>query len=217
MLSFVNRFFKKKYSSEDLKYFELRDINISWWPTLDLNYWGITKCGNTKIRSHLHTLSTGGEYQISSDFERENLVFLTREKAFANGARNFTVTRHPLLRFVSVWKDLCRTRPKRGVKAGLDPSWSLLQLANWVKDMPDEVVDVHFKSQNWFIPKKLDVEIDLNNLDRDWPFEIAAPTRVRVRPSNEVGHEIDDETRRVVLQRYAGDFDRFGYSEDPFD
>ena len=176
-----------------------------------MNYWGITKCGNTKIRSHLYELSTGDDYQVSPVFEHEHISFLTRDQAFENGSQNFTVTRHPLCRFVSAWKDLCRTRPKRGLSAGLQPSWSPLQLARWVHDKPDDVVDIHFKSQCWFVPKPLDFEIDLASIDRDWPFELPGPTRDRVRPSNQVEHEIDDETKHLILSRYANDYERFGY------
>ena len=213
MRSFLTRLLKKKYSRE---YKVLRDINISSWPSLKLNYWGITKCGNTKIRSHLYKLSTGSEYQVSPVFEHEHVSFLTRDQAFASERQNFTVTRHPLHRFVSAWKDLCRTRPKRGVSAGLQPSWSLVQLARWVHEMPDEIVDIHFKSQSWFIPQPLEFEIDLSNINRDWPFDLPAPTRKRVRPSNQVDHEIDDETKKLISSRYAQDLERFGYPADPF-
>ena len=195
-------------------YKELRDINVTWWPNLNLNYWGITKCGNTKIRSHLFKLSTGVEYEISTAFEKENLSFIYRKKAFKNKCRNFTVTRHPLLRFFSAWKDLCKTRPRRGVKAGLDPSWSPLELAQWVEHMPDAAVDIHFKSQHWFVPKQLDVEIDLQSIQKNWPFDVAAPTSESVRPSTQIPFEIDDATAQIVMRRYQTDYERFGYSEE---
>ncbi|HBF23302.1 MAG TPA: hypothetical protein DDW23_05735 [Planctomycetes bacterium] len=192
---------------------ELRDLNITWWPNLGVNYWGITKCANTKIRSHLFELERGRPFEITQEFEA-NFHFIEREEALSNDCENLTIVRDPVERFRSAWKDLCRTRPARGKLAGIEPDWSPTELAEWLQDVDDSVADVHFKSQSWFVPEELDYELNLEEMASNWPFDFPAPSRERVRPSKTVEADITQKVRLLISHRYATDFQRFGFSTE---
>ena len=91
--------------------------NISCWDDLGLNYWGITKCGNTSIKYAL--IESSGrliDQLIKSDahgadswvHSENHIKYIDLDTALSNGNRNFAVTRNPYDRFISMYKDTQR-------------------------------------------------------------------------------------------------------------
>lgn len=120
-----------------MKYFEQ---NITEWENYGFNYWGITKCYSTSIKSVL----IGSIRGIHSS---KQATYISKHQALCNGLVNITVMRDPLPRFKSMFKDIHK-RPSRFIKYGivtLDDFFSYLE----TKD--DDARDVHFRTQHYCI------------------------------------------------------------------
>jgi len=186
--------------------------NITEWPKLEINYWGITKCANSSIKAHLNQCSGNpiiDQFKTTSVNKPKFNRYITEEQALSNGYVNFTVTRHPIQRFVSAWKDLCINRKARGKQAGVNPDWDLKQLAKFVADKNDHELDVHFRSQSYFINDQIEHVFQLENLNTQWNLDIPVlEFHIHSTPGS---FEVTNYVSDLIKQRYRIDFIRFGY------
>lgn len=197
---------------------DLIETGITSFPRLGVNYWGITKCASTSMKHHLLEQELGRRTtfrQPTAIHAKIAGYYISREDGLSNGRVNFTVTRHPVSRALSAWRDLCHTRPERGIAAGIDPSWSFRDLMTFVAERDDDDLDVHFRSQSWFITAPLEHEIDQKELNPCWPFEFAAPTVAPMHESVKSDTRLHDDVLALIAARYAADFRRFGYDPVP--
>ena len=108
--------------------------NITAWPELGINYWGINKNATSTMTMHFATLCgdiipTDEEIRLGVLAKgRMKRRYITQQQAHQNGLQNFAVCRHPLQRFYSVYKHLKHPtsviqQRTRG-KARFDTTWN---------------------------------------------------------------------------------------------
>jgi len=191
---------------------DVESMNVTAWPALRMNFWGVTKCANTTVKNHLLSLSRDAYLENPIEIHlSEHSNYISREEAHANGFVNFTVVRHPIARFASSWYAMCILKPFRGVRAGISPDWTPHQLAQYLHEARDEDLDVHFKSMSAFIPERLDHEIQLESITTNWPFDIPCPWRILNASGKKDSVELTEDTKQIIAERYREDFERFGY------
>lgn len=196
--------------------------NISQWDHLKLNYWGITKCGNTSVKYSLIQSSglknvykkadaSGADSWIHNE---KNAKYIDRETALKNGYLNFTVVRNPYDRFLSMYKDVLRRGPhffKKKAHNIKSPS----DLLDFISKIPDHKREVHFRSQCYFITNEkgdllVDKIIDVNNAS-----EISDITKFKIETKNSIQKNItlDEKDRKRVYEIYKNDFNKLGYEK----
>ena len=189
-----------------------KDDNITAWSKLGLNYWGITKCGNTTVKTHLYELENGVDVleRKHTRIHGYNLNYITYCEAMSNGLLNFAVTRHPFDRFMSMYNDLVLSRPKRGLKAGVESNWSINQLLDWLEGQNLNTVDVHFRTQSSFIPTTGILLIDIKQLSA-WPLPIPPIQKRRHTSKVKTMSQLDAFQKTRLYKLYAEDFGTLGY------
>ena len=194
--------------------------NITTWPEQNINYWGITKSGNTTMKIHLWQLTNHREYGRArlNIHDGRDIRELSVQQANSNNLRNIAIVRHPFTRFLSMWKDMCKARPRRGEQAGINPAWTPLELITFIKKSNPKDLDVHFVHQYRFIEDAKDIVIaKLEEINSNWPFGFKAPVKQEnktdiVIPDKLITQQLMDE----VYEAYKEDYERFGYDKNPF-
>jgi hypothetical protein len=194
--------------------------NISAWPELGINYWGINKNASSTLTIHFATLCgeiTPTDEDIALGMlakERMKPRYITQDEAFSNGLKNFAVSRHPLARFKSIYKHL--KHPKTVIqqqtvsKARFDPTWTPEEfLEHIIHTFHTGKINKHWRKQVSFIPRhwRLEHIIKLESLSEDWPFDFPAPTIV----SNPTVSEDVDIDEGIIYDLYHEDYLSFGY------
>jgi hypothetical protein len=189
--------------------------NITVWDSIGLNYWAITKCGNTSVKASLLE-KTGRQIKQIDGVDawvhnEKNVKYISREQALSNGNMNFTVTRNPYDRFVSMFKDVKR-RPKQFFKNG-EKIKSIDQLLEYIDQIPDHERDIHFRSQSYFIFDEsgrllVDEKFDINETAR-----IADSIGLNTNKLNVIESEIvlNEKQKQKVANLYWKDFEHLGY------
>jgi hypothetical protein len=189
----------------------LRDRNISTWPTIGYNFWGITKCASTTVKTHLYEVVTGDVYKETKHTRIHGVVdYVTPEQALNNGLLNFAIVRQPEDRFFSMYNDLVLSRPKRGRKAGIEENLSVDQFISFLETQDLHNCDVHFRTQSSFIPKTGLLIIDVKYLE-NWPLTIP-PVRMRKHTSKVKTIAIlTQEQKDRVYNLYQEDYENLGF------
>lgn len=184
--------------------------NISRWPELGLNFWGITKAGNTSIKYLLHQRS-GTSMRFDDDKNRwvhhiKNTQYITPEEAAQNGFVNFTVTRNPYDRFLSMFKDVLR----RSGLMGLPHCKTQEQFVDFLENTPDEKRNIHFRSQCYFLKSSDILHIDIKDTEKlSSFFQCEIPHKNSIEESIHIENKLRD---RVYLL-YSNDFEKLGYEK----
>lgn len=188
----------------------LKDANITVWPTLGYNFWGITKCANTAVKTHLYELATKQRFTDKKHTRIhgvDSIIYASRQEAMENGLRNFSVTRNPYDRFLSIYSDMILSRPKRGVVAGLDPAMSVDDVLDFIQAATEP--DVHLRTQSSFIPVHEFLTFDVTQL-ATWPLALD-PVKQK-RHQSKIKHiGLNALQRERVYQLYKEDFVNFNY------
>jgi len=188
----------------------LKDANITVWPTLGYNFWGITKCANTAVKTHLYELATKQRFTDKKHTRIhgvDSIIYASRQEAMENGLRNFSVTRNPYDRFLSIYSDLILSRPKRGVTAGLDSDMKVDDVLDFVQSATE--LDVHLRTQSSFIPVHQFLTFDVRQL-ATWPLALD-PVKHK-RHQSKIKHiRLNTLQKERVYQLYQEDFANFNY------
>lgn len=189
-----------------------KKINITVWPQHKLNYWGITKCANSAVKSSLlgHTVKNIHK-RDKSLHSSQNVTYISQEAALSNGNTNFTLTRDPYERFISLYKDFGCDRFKA---INLTTSVSFDYFLEYVfEKFPTDDCNIHFKSQCSFITK--DNKLLFNNV-----FTLPQVTKFLKRRGM-IMHEanvskpqeiiLTDAHKEKIYNRYKNDFILLGY------
>ena len=189
--------------------------DISTYNNLKLNFWAITKCGNTTVKTHLYNLNNNTVFNHKKQTKihsKEFLSYIDKDNASKNGFINFTVVRNPYDRFLSMYKDLVLSRPKRGLSAGLKSNTTVDEMLSFIESIPNESRDVHFKTQISFIDVNLDIKvIDLKNLS-NWQLNIPAPETTRHKSKSNFNN-LTEIQKEKIYKIYKEDFIRFNYQK----
>ena len=194
--------------------------NITAWPELGINYWGINKNASSTLTIHFATLC--GEIDPSDEDisygvaakERMGPRYITQKQAFQNGLTNFAVSRHPLARFKSIYKHL--KHPKTVIqqqtvsKARFDTTWTTEEFADHIAHtFQTGKINKHWKRQVNFIPQpwRLDHIVKLEQLKEAWPFDFNAPD-ITSNPTIDKDIAIDEG---IIYDLYHEDYLSFGY------
>lgn len=155
--------------------------NITSFPALRTNFWGVTKSANLSIKKALG-LHGEGEY-------------ISHVDALRTGYYNFSVIREPVDRFCSMYKynlmrpELCYLEHCLDV----DP------LLDLIEGTADKDRNVHFRSQRYFVAPKGILTPELFLLEHDLA-EIEERFNVSVDVTNNIDMEIhlsDSQIARV--------------------
>lgn len=189
-----------------------KERNITVWPDLRLNFWGITKCGNSSVKNHLYSLQNE-----SADFDKDVNInsskyvkYISMHEALNNGYDNFTVVRNPYDRFKSMYSDLFHKRPARGIKAGINVDWNVDQFLDFLESKKENELDVHFLKQSTFInPSLMQYIVKLEDMS-SWDLSIPPP-KVRSHQSGSNELTLTSEQKNRVYFIYKKDFEVFSY------
>lgn len=194
--------------------------NISAWPELGMNYWAINKNASSTLTMHFATLCgdiTPTDHEIELGMLAKSGMqsrYITQEQAFHNGLKNFTVSRHPLQRFYSVYKHLKHptsvTQQRTVGKARFDPTWSEKRFLEHIIDtFRTGKINKHWRKQVSFVPTpwRLDHVIKLERLVEEWPFDFDPPEI----QSNTTVEEAVSINEALLYDVYHEDYLYFGY------
>lgn len=197
-------------------------FNITQWNELQLNYWGITKCGNTSVKYSLLQSSRkrdiikradhhGAESWIHSE---KNAIYIDRKTALTNGYFNFAVVRNPYKRFVSMYKDVLRRGPHFFKKEAFTIK-TIDDLLNFIEDVPDNEREIHFRSQCYFITNdKGEILVD-KLIDVEDGFEISKITGHEIEYKNVIEKKVNlsGVQEQKVYEIFKNDFKKLGYEK----
>ena len=193
-------------------------FNITTWPQLQINYWGIPKSANTSIKCAL--LQKSGVDIVSLDNEAVHgtnvCSYIDRHTALRNGFQNVSVIRHPYQRTISLWKDFGLARSSLTKKFPIDqdhvadPDYFFLKAIHIMSD--DQ--NIHFRShasllcdgnyvvvdQFWYLEK-------LQDFFRK--FDLKEVVRNSSIPSLKI--DLTLEHKLSIIRRYKQDFEIFGF------
>lgn len=148
-----------------------QERNISSWPNLAVNFFGIPKNGHTSVMTHLYRQEhSKPDFDVGFDIHNQSkghTKFITEAESLSNGFLNFAIVRDPISRFLSMYRDLCLTRKKRGKTAGV---WGMSpeQFLDHLFKTPYHNLDIHFVRQVDFVPLFVDRIFKLESLCSDW-------------------------------------------------
>jgi hypothetical protein len=201
----------KKNMSLKLKY------NISQWDSHKVNYWGITKSGNTSVKYGLLEACNKhlSEVKTSTVWVHDNKLakYIDKTTAFANGNKNISVTRNPYDRTLSMYKDFAKR--KDTIYKGLSKKFNI----NCLDDFLDFLlahdvnrVNIHFKPQSYFITENgkllVDLIIDIGQIKMiEKQFKIKMP-HINNIPSN---IELNKSQIAKINKIYVVDFELLNY------
>jgi len=183
--------------------------NITAWPNLRINFWGIPKCGNTSMKYAL-LVNSGIDGQKDEVMKwvhnHGGAKYIDIQTARNNGFQNVTITRNPYDRFVSMYKDVLR-RPK------MFRLNSVKSVDSFIKVLDNKSVkDMHFKLQCQFITINdtviPDIVLDLDTLDENF-------MNLNIQKYNSINKEVTltAEQKQHVYELYRQDFELLGYHE----
>jgi nitrous oxide reductase len=191
--------------------------NISKWDSLELNYWAITKCGNTSVKAAL-LAKCGVKHQNKDEINAwvhdiSNVKYITSQEAINNGYVNFSVTRNPYDRFISMYKDVKRRHNHFFREITVETIDDLLQ---YIKNTPEKDRDIHFKSQSYFICDKngkilVDIVYDIDKINKIFDMQL-----------NKLNEIVTD--KKIILSKkqttdieilFANDFEFLKYEKIP--
>lgn len=198
---------------------------ITTYPYFKLNYWAIPKCGNTAIKFSLMNPTVPSNYNTDSIYKKmksmhnvKNIKTIDITEAQRNQFINFTVTRHPYNRVLSLFKDFGVRRPWKGAFSGkqvtLDRFIKLLCI-EWCDD--SVVKNHHAFSQNYYVTDLqncnllVDKVIDINNLDSFLLSKGIVPKMFN--KSQPLDIKLKDNHKELIYERYKDDFRMFNYTK----
>lgn len=195
----------------------VKKFNISTWESIKANYWGITKCGNTSVKYGLLEKEGKNIHKpegISQWVHNESIVkYISRTDALTNRYENFTVTRNPYDRAISMYNDFMKRRDlyltvlEDSAKV-IDTIDSFLEYLLSVSNNLNE----HFKPQTSFILVRDKILVD--NV-----FDINDITKINKRYNLNIPHinttnnkiGLNSYQRHMIHQLYEKDFDILEY------
>lgn len=195
--------------------------NITRWDTHNVNYWGITKCGNTSVKGALlgkyvnrrpfqktGLMQANGSslYKESSKNVHEgiNSKYISRDDALSNGYANFTLIRNPIDRFKSFLSDFNRRDPSY---YGFNQKHTIDEFLTHLENTTDVERDTHLKSQvcHIFRGSKLLVE-NIFVLERINKLEDFLSVRIAKLNSTDSDIDLNETHIQRLKCIYADDF-----------
>lgn len=198
----------------------MKDYTIVRFKKFKLNYWPIPKCANTAVRAALISpnpdkLSDPGKKQ-KWVYKTENSFHITYDESQKNNFLNFTVTRHPYERIISLYKDQGLRRPIKifnNYKNLTFDKFLNIFLDIWPDDSVEQ--DPHFLSMSYYITDNTKILVDkvVNIKDLDVFLASRTITPRRVNVTQPLNIKLTDKQKEKIYQRYKKDFDILKYKK----
>jgi len=195
--------------------------NITSWPELGINYWGINKNATSTMMNHFAVLTgniNAQEILINSQAGKKTVGkrYISIDTALTNGLKNFAIVRDPALRFESCWRHFkYATTPVLMVaprKARFDPDWTAQEFLEniQIQFAKGLIGNKHWQTQCSFLthPDRLDYIVKIESLEQDWPLDIPTPLfkSNTTDPVEKVHYK-----RKYLRTVYQQDYDTFDY------
>ena len=195
-----------------------KDWNITSWKVSKLNYFGITKCGNTSMKKLLISIEKPQLLKSMTDrihkmYHSANILnnYIPKEEALTNGYVNFALTRNPYDRFLSMYKD----QLKRPRTFWFEKKKTMEELIDHIASIPDTERNPHMRSQHFYVG---DVKgIVLINVDNETAFNVFSKKylngkKLPVVNTTSGDYELPKKVKEKVYKVYRKDFD-LGYKK----
>ena len=161
--------------------------NISTFAKLQLNYWGIAKCGNTTVK---YILLRASNPELFKRFDKDTVnmynkrhqgwvhqkcIYITPKEAKLNNFKNFTVLRDPVQRVYSMYSNGL-IRPERVAASGSEKfkkdarkmfvnyKPSMFEFLDLLEHYPDQDRNIHYRSQKSFCLFDDIIKLDIERL-----------------------------------------------------
>lgn len=188
-----------------------KKLNISEWNDWGLNFWGITKCGNTSIKK---LLLKNNEKTIDDKAYRKfhaatHIKYINISTALNNNNINFTLVRNPYDRFTSMYKDLVLKRPDLPIKCKYRTGRQNLSIDDFIKDIILLSEDIHIKPQSSFLKGANNIQIfkleEINKLEK------FLNAKIPLLNKSDGKIELTAAQKEVIFDKYQEDFEQFNY------
>lgn len=202
------------------------------WPDAKLVYTAVAKVANTSVKSALLRTFVDPSLKLANPHAAD-MPYVTvhpdRVDAEYPDFLHFAIARNPFDRMVSFWADkIAGEGMTDGMQQlGFSSSMEFAEAVRFACSLPDDDTDPHIRSQCFLLADargrlRVDLLLRFERLDHDWEAlrqivrhqsgaQLPALPKRRVsehRPSHDY---FDEETRRLVADRYAQDFALLGY------
>ncbi|MEL0167855.1 MAG: sulfotransferase family protein [Pseudomonadaceae bacterium] len=195
-------------------------------------YIQIPKVATRSIRKALH-VSSGATTELNdfTAFESDNSAHVSKKhirRQVDQGLFVFAFVRDPLARLHSAWVNKIVDGEKFGRRNilrchGMHYGMSFADFVRRVSELKDNQVDRHIRSQAWFLADEKGLLPQfVGQLERfgdDWQrLQAQLPTLGNVDHMNKAAFNMDhlaaydDRTLELAVERFAKDFELFGYS-----
>ena len=205
------------------------------WDEGKLVYTAIAKVANTSLKSALLA-------SFAPDTSRTNphgadvpyrTIGPSRVAVDAPDYLHFAFVRNPFDRFVSFWSDKIQGDGMNdGIRAlGFDVGMGFAQTVRIAVEIPDDDTDPHIRSQSFLLLDNQgrlqpDLVLRFERLGLDWRLlrhivrartgcEMARLPHRRVSEHQRFEEYYDAETRTLIRERYASDFEHLNYERPP--
>jgi hypothetical protein len=213
-------------------------FNITTFHTLKINYFGITKGGNSSIKSALLRADKPNRDTSIHIHDPRASSYITKSTPLNNGYTNFTILRDPYTRIISMYKDyVVNNKGNKYVKNSL--LWPIFffkdaklktiakqdgnkptkdglnAFVKMICQYPDEWLNIHFRSQYFFISHNDTIIpsliLKLENIKRSIDiggqrFSIAQKNTTKggqdLAPS-----DLSEDAKAAIGKKYKKDFD----------
>jgi len=197
-----------------------QQFNITTWPNKKLNFWGITKCANTTIKYALLDnidIKPDTTHPNNHIHNPSNVKYISKEEALQNGFTNFTITRNPYDRCVSLYKDFILKRNNiklKGIKINRE---SINSFDAFVKIMLlNESVqkEIHFRTQTSFISNNSNICVDkIFDMYDTKNIENFIGSSLSTLNKSLGDVALNKQNKKIIYNIYREDFDNLGYSK----
>lgn len=204
------------------------------FPEYKFGYIQIPKVASRSIRAAVTAFMSGTtcgkdvDKRLVEEYEARYARHL-KHVEIATLARNnfiFAFVRDPFARIHSCYKNKIadvRATGGRNIfeKHGFSLEMTFEEFVRRIAALPDHKSDRHFRSQAWFLTRQgvlLPSYVGkLESMSEDWAvleerFGIAPPPQINVSSAKPLP-DMSDETKELILTRYADDFRLFDYRE----
>ena len=196
--------------------------NITTWPEIGINYWGINKVATSSLMAYFISATSDipiNELNQNNDQQAKIIAkkqkrYIDNNTAYNNGCKNLVVVRNPYDRIISCYRMFKypsnETQKSGAGKARFDSNWNENEFLNHIENQFNNNIrgNKHYAKQITFVPHidKMDYVIKLEEIFFQWPLSNLPKFVFNKSDKQEVNMDIDR-----VKNLYKEDYKMFGY------
>ena len=204
-------------------------LNITSYPDLRLNFFGIPKAGNTAIKASLLKVNIRDSSKLRHDevYDHKERIYITKEYAIKlsnqNSFVNFSVIRSPYRRMMSLYHHFVIRDPSRMPE--LHPNLKDCNFEYFINFLFDNTTDDtcnhHMKSLCHFLLDKNNViipsiifDLDDNILKLNKFITSYGCTLQKINANHNYDYCLSKKLKNLIKKRYQNDFITFKFMEN---